>query len=150
MKKILTILLCAVLLLSLCACKDKKDAAVKKPGGKAPVVADGKVKKPDSKTPAATDGKVKEAKAGETKEETSGDIDMGDGIILPEDGKITFGQGDSNTQTPAQQSQSTTGGDKTDPAPSGDKTDPAPTDNPSTEGDGYSGLEWNQGNGNNG
>lgn len=75
--KIIIMLIC-VGLLGLCACGNNGENTTE----------------PDSSAAPET-----EITSDETKEEQSGDIDIGGGIVLPEDGKITFGKDKENTST---------------------------------------------------
>lgn len=75
--KIIVMLIC-VGLLGLCACGNKGENTTE----------------PDS-----TAVSEPESTSDETKEEQSGDIDIGGDIVLPEDGKITFGKDNKDSLT---------------------------------------------------
>lgn len=127
--KIISVLLCAGLLLSLCACgKEEKDNNVAENQQSQEVMTDNTVPD-DTQAPTSDDNQPTNKK-----EDSTGDIDLGDGIILPEDGKITFGGDNENTvQTPDEQkpTQEQEEGDK----PTGNQT-------PSEEQD-WGEVEWN-------
>lgn len=129
MPKIIIMLIC-VGLLGLCACGNNSE----------------NTSETDSTAVSET-----ESTSDETKEEQSGDIDIGDGIVLPEDGKITFGKDNSDTLTTEPASALTESNSSKNENTTEENTDEAITsdNNKSSQSDsaaddkGWKNIQWN-------